>query len=74
MDESELAKLIGVWEELAARERNVLQLFAARLLQGQRVYGPLTSCKRKWSREAVEEAIDYSAYMAFLALDMSEEP
>ncbi len=43
-------------------EREVLDMFAMRLLAGQRAYGLLREDKKDWAKESLEECLDNSVY------------
>lgn len=66
-------KLSTVWNQLAVRERRVLMDVAERLLMGQKAYGELSYGKKKWCREALEEAMDGMVYLGAALQDLSEE-
>lgn len=65
----QLDKLLETWEFLGPRERLVLLTYAMRLANGQRKYGQLTTKKKDWTYEAIEEALDASVYLTALLQD-----
>ena len=58
---------------LAKRERRVLLDVANRLLMGQKAYGKLTIRKKRWLREALEEAMDGMVYLGAAIQDLDDE-
>lgn len=68
-----LGELAGHWMKLGLRERLVLVHVAERLLMGQKAYGPLTKGKKNWRKEAAEEHLDATVYMAAELIDALEE-
>ncbi len=72
-ESGDLRNLLDTWEQLADRERQALLLFAKRVLQGQKVFGPLSKGKKPWAANTVEEGIDAAAYLTFLAIDLAEQ-
>lgn len=59
--------------ELGDREMRLLQDVAGRLLMGQKAYGKLTKKKKKWRREALEEAMDGMVYLGAAIQDLDDE-
>lgn len=57
---------------LAPRERRCLLNIASRLFIGQCTYGELSPGKKDWKKEAKEEAMDMSVYLAALLEDDNE--
>lgn len=68
-----LEKLLDLWEKLAERERKVLLTFAQRLWNGQRKYGAMSTDKKDWPYEALEEALDASVYLTAALNDRVEK-
>jgi len=64
--------LFIVFQDLGTREKRCLHRIAERLLGGQRLYGHLCPGKKDWKREAKEEAMDLSIYLAALLEDDDE--
>lgn len=67
-----LSDLANTWVKLKDRERKVLVKVAERLLMGQKAYGPLTKGKKNWRKEAAEEHLDATVYMAAELIDALE--
>jgi hypothetical protein len=65
-------RLMAVAELLGDRELKCLTRIARRLLAGQVAYGELSPGKKNWKREAMEEAMDMSVYLAALLEDEDE--
>jgi len=61
-----------VFAALEEREKRVLLRIGTRLLEGQIAYGPLAPGKKKWKKEAKEEAMDLSVYLSALLEDDSD--
>ncbi len=68
-----LSELANVWVKLGHRERLVVVKVAERLLMGQKAYGELTKGKKRWRKEAAEEHLDATVYMASELIDALEE-
>ncbi len=66
--ESALAQAV---QHLPDHEVRVLAKIATRFVRGCQEYGPLHRGKRRWRREAAEEAFDATIYLAIL-LDEDE--
>jgi hypothetical protein len=67
------AELLHAWGLLGVDERRVVLAVAQRLSVGARAYGPLRimADPRSWTGEALAEALDLSAYLAFELLRRS---
>ena len=65
-DWDNLMETAGLLED---RELRCLTRIAARLVAGQTMYGPLSPGKKNWKKEAKEEAMDLSVYLAALLED-----
>ena len=66
-------ELAGIWKLYGPREKRVLLHIARRLLRGQELFGKLTHRKKKWLKEATEETLDLSVYLACKLTDMEDE-
>jgi len=64
MEDEDLLGLIAIWHDLGPRERRVFATIGVRLLAGQVAYGKLTPRKKRWMKEAQEEAMDMAVYLA----------
>jgi type II secretory pathway component PulM len=64
MDDEDLLGLVALWHDMKPRERRVFAAIGVRLLAGQVQYGPLTPRKKRWRKEAQEEAMDMAVYLA----------
>lgn len=64
MEDEDLLGLVALWHDMGPRERRVFAAIGVRLLAGQKAYGPLTPRKKKWMKEAQEEAMDMAVYLA----------
>ncbi len=64
MEDEDLLGLIAIWHDLGTRERRVFATIGVRLLAGQVAYGKLTPRKKRWMKEAQEEAMDMCVYLA----------
>lgn len=62
----QVSELRKIWTELGKNERTLLLNIADRLLAGQKQYGEVFPGKKRWDREALEEAMDGTVYMALL--------
>lgn len=60
----------SVWAQLGDDERRVLVAIAKRLAKGATQYGPLcvAADQRDWGREANEEFLDATVYLAIRTL------
>lgn len=68
MENRDLAELEEVWKELGPKGKVMLLEIARRLSRGHKQYGDFVP--RKWTREALEEALDLAVYLsAELMLD-----
>lgn len=63
---AEAQELLELVDALGPDERRVLLAVARRLAMGQRQYGALDVAgdRRDWRKEAAEEALDASVYLA----------
>lgn len=68
-----LSDLAETWIKLGTREKLVMVHVAERLLMGQKSYGELYAKKKKWRKEAAEEALDGVVYSACELIDAKEE-
>ncbi len=68
----DMDKVLDVWEKLGERERKLVLVYGMRLLAGQRKYGKLSLQKKKWTYEALEEALDACVYLSAALEDSSE--
>ncbi len=66
-------ELVQDWEAMGDRERRVLREVANRLYLGQQTYGELSKGKKKWCREALEEAMDGMVYLGAAIQDLADE-
>ena len=73
MKDLQLGELLKVWKDLEPRERRAVLLYASRVLQGQKLFGPVFKNKKNWAKEALEEGIDASVYLTFKALDLEDD-
>ena len=72
MEDEDLLGIIALWHDMKTRERRVFAAIGVRLLAGQNQYGPLTRRKKKWRKEAQEEAMDMAVYLAAELEDTEE--
>ncbi|MDD5374458.1 hypothetical protein [Acidithiobacillus sp.] len=72
-DADMFGELVQYWEDLGDRERRVLREVAGRLYMGQKAYGELSPGKKKWCREALEEAMDGMVYLGAALQDLADE-
>ena len=70
MSEPLLCDFETLWSRLGDDERRVLMAIAKRLVRGVDQYGPLLvgSDSRDWTREANEEFLDATVYLAIRTL------
>lgn len=68
MENRNLAELATLWGELGPKGRLMFLEIGRRLAKGHKQYGDFKT--RKWTREALEEALDMAVYLsAELMLD-----
>lgn len=72
-EDEDLLGLVAIWHDLGPRERRVFATIGVRLLAGQAAYGQLTPRKKRWMREAQEEAMDMAVYLAAQLEDELDE-
>lgn len=66
-------ELVQDWEAMGDRERRLIREVANRLYLGQKAYGELTNGKKRWCREALEEAMDGMVYLGAALQDLADE-
>lgn len=72
-EDEDLLGLVAIWHDLGPRERRVFATIGVRLLAGQAAYGKLTPRKKRWMKEAQEEAMDMCVYLAAQLEDELDE-
>lgn len=70
---SGLDSLLDCWEFLGKKEKAIVVLFAKRVLAGQRKYGEVSTDKKNWTWESLEETLDGSFYLLARTLEHIEK-